>query len=155
MFTQYYYKGEYNSEISDGKYLLQKEYRDIFLQKINNNIITVTLSQPCFGLMRGGKVNLEWYDSSIFNEELYKEGKDIETNIDIEPDSTTSGNLFDQSGIVLNKKISGQYYIVGTSISYKREAVEDGRGSRSILNQTFTLSKSVDTFNYSDLAKNI
>ena len=105
--------------------------------------------------MRGGKVNLEWYDSSIFNEELYKEGKDIETNIDIEPDSTTSGNLLDQSSIVLNKKISGQYYIVGTSISYKREAVEDGRGSRSILNQTFTLSKSVDTFNYSDLAKNI
>ena len=155
VFTQYYYKGEYNSEISDGKYLLQKEYRDIFLQKINNNIITITLSQPCFGLMRGGKVNLEWYDSSIFNEELYKEGKDIETNIDIEPDSTTSGNLLDQSGIVLNKKISGQYYIVGTSISYKREAVEDGRGSRSILNQTFTLSKSVDTFNYSDLAKNI
>ena len=141
---------EFNSNDNDGSYLAQPEVIDIYKQKIGNNTISVTIKQPCLGLMRGGKVNLEWYDNSKTNEKLYKEADDMESNIDIDADYDDSNTEdFSREGtMVLNRKISGQYLIVGTYIDYDR--LENEGGPVVTFKQTFILSRKLESFNYTD-----
>ena len=150
IYTKYYYRGEFNSNDNDGSYLVQPEVIDIYKQKIGNNTISVTIKQPCLGLMRGGKVNLEWYDNSKTNEKLYKEADDMESNIDIDADYDDSNiEDFSREGtMVLNRKISGQYLIVGTYIDYDR--LENEGGPVVTFKQTFILSRKLESFNYTD-----
>lgn len=150
IYTKYYYCGEYNSKDNNGSYLIQPDIVDLYKQKIKNNTITVTLKQPCLGLMRGGKVNVEWYDGSNYNKQFYEKAGDMKSNIDInaENDEELTDDMSQPGSMFLNKKISGQYFIVGTSIDYDRMMVE--AGPAVTFNHTLILSRKVESFNYTD-----
>ena len=65
-----FFKFDYIGECyGDYNYLLQRCYREAFLQKINSEYMEVTLNVPCLGLMRGSKVNFTSFvnDSRIEN----------------------------------------------------------------------------------------
>jgi hypothetical protein len=116
-------KFEYLGEIYGGyNYLLQKEIRDSYLQKMQLETIKVTLQSPSLGLMRGHKVNFIRYvnDSQVESrmEMLEKAGAintNIEANIplaDYELNETPSGSF------KIDKTVSGQYLIYSTDIIY-------------------------------------
>ena len=150
IFVRYYYNGEYNSNENDGKYLYGEEYRNMFHQKIGNNTIRVRLNNICFGLMRGGKVNVEFYDDSNFADAQYSENDNMQTNAQVD-DNSSRTDTNETTSLTLNKKISGQYYIVNTSIEYDRR---DGiSGPESHMYHYLTLSKAVEPFKYSDITK--
>lgn len=149
VFTKFYYNGEFDSEKNDGSYLYAPEYRDMFIQKMSNNTIRIGIPHICFGLMRGGKVNVEWYDDSFANKDAYKNNEDISTNININSSEISVSD--DELNIVLNKTISGQYYIMDTSIKYTRD--REKYGSSCNMMHYFTLTKETESFRYSDLYK--
>ncbi|MBR5296679.1 MAG: hypothetical protein IKU29_02275 [Parabacteroides sp.] len=118
-----YIKHEYLGEVyGDYNYLLSEKKRDSFLQKINTESIEVTTRTPLLGLMRGHRVNFQWYiNDSVFDAKvdgLEKNGV-ISTpspkipmydDNDLEPLSV--GNF------ILDKSVSGQYLITSSSIRY-------------------------------------
>ena len=74
----------------------------------------------------------------------------MESNIDIDADYDGSNTEdFSREGtMVLNRKISGQYLIVGTYIDYDR--LENEGGPVVTFKQTFILSRKLESFNYTD-----
>ena len=145
VFTNYIYKGEFDGETMDSRYLIQPELSDLYHQKIENGMIRVCLQQPCLGLMRGSRVNVKWYDQSNTTTHIYEANKGIETNIPMEDDSIREDSMIDQT---LNMKISGQYYIVSTWIEYNRKGNE--AGPVSTMKHWLTLSRNMGSYNYSD-----
>lgn len=118
IFIKYDYLGELYGEYN---YLLQPKLREAFMQKITSETIEVTLQSPLLGLMRGSKVNFGWYinDDSLKEkiETLDEIGliNDVQLSIQI-PDEFKDINAV--GGFVLDKKISGQYLIIGTKIIF-------------------------------------
>lgn len=143
VFKKYRYDGEYYGEA--GSWLEAPEYASMLQQKISNFLIRVELPMPCFGLMRGGRVNVEWYDESNVSELVYKQNVGMESNIPLPEDDETQ-DMTDPGTQRLNRKISGQYYIVSSDITYRN------KGNQVALNQSLVLSRPVQTYNYSDNA---
>lgn len=143
VFKKYRYDGEYIGET--GHWLEAPEYQSLLQQKISNFCIRVELPMPCFGLMRGGRVNVEWYDESNTSEMVYKQNVGMESNIPLPEDDETR-DMSEPGTQRLNRKISGQYYIVSSDITYRN------RGNQVALNQVLVLSRPVQTYNYSDNA---
>lgn len=143
IFKKYKYDGEYYGE--SGTWLEAPEYASMMQQKMNNFAIRVELPMPCFGLMRGGRVNVEWYDESNITDAVYKQNIGMESNIPLPEDDETQ-DMTDPGTQRLNRKISGQYYIVSSDITYRN------KGNQVALNQTLVLSRPVQTYNYSDNA---
>ena len=103
------YKGEIFGEYD---YFTSEFCRNAFLQKINSNTIEVALATPLLGLERGGKVNVQWYEvNEIINQ--IKNENPIDTNV---PD--TEGEQTANDEMTLNKQVSGQYLIIGTTIKF-------------------------------------
>ena len=64
------------------------------------------------GLERGGKVNVQWYEvNEVINQ--IKNENPIDTNV---PD--TEGEQTANDEMTLNKQVSGQYLIIGTTIKF-------------------------------------
>ena len=106
-------KTEYMGEVfGDFDYYSAKICRKAYMQKINSNTIEVSLTTPLLGLERGQKVNVKWYDTNEMISAV-KEEKEIETNI---PD--VEGDPEDKDTFSLNKQVSGQYLIIGTTIKF-------------------------------------
>lgn len=121
IFLKYNYLGEVWGEYD---YLLQPHLRKAFLQKINSETVEVTLEAPLLGLMRGHKVNIGWYitdeELSAKKEVLSQVGilNDVQTDLPIPEDingDETNGKF------ELDKKVSGQYLIIGCNIKYTDE----------------------------------
>ena len=108
-FIKTIYKGELFGEYD---YFTSEFCRSAFLQKINSNTIEVSLSTPLLGLERGGKVNVQWYEVNEIATVIKNENP-IETNI---PD--TEGEQTGKDEMTLNKQVSGQYFIIGTTIKF-------------------------------------
>lgn len=108
-FIKTIYKGELFGEYD---YFTSEFCRSAFLQKINSNIIEVSLSTPLLGLERGGKVNVQWYEVNEIATVIKNENP-IETNV---PD--TEGEQTGKDEMTLNKQVSGQYFIIGTTIKF-------------------------------------
>jgi hypothetical protein len=103
------YKGEIFGEYD---YFTSEFCRNAFLQKINSNTIEVALATPLLGLERGGKVNVQWYEvNEVINQ--IKNENPIDTNV---PD--TEGEQTANDEMTLNKQVSGQYLIIGTTIKF-------------------------------------
>ena len=66
------------------------------------------------GLERGGKVNVEWYESNAIATVIKNEDH-IETNT---PDNDDEGTNKDPEMMTINKQVSGQYFIIGTRIKF-------------------------------------
>jgi hypothetical protein len=122
IYTKYYYLGETYGEYN---YLLQKELRNAFLQKMNSESIKVTLKSPLLGLMRGHKVNFIKYinDSAIENkmqilEEAGVIDRNVESNIPLADYEVTAD--FDNGIFKIDRTVSGQYLITGMDLIYEQ-----------------------------------
>lgn len=122
IFKKYEYRGEVFGEHN---YLVQEMLQRSFLQKMNSQKITVVLNKPQLGLVRGGRVNLNWYECSDFiSETIAEENENMSTNSDEidsaeanSPEEDDTGQTTDKSW-TLNKTVSGQYYIVDSILKY-------------------------------------
>jgi len=113
IFMNYEYGGEV---FGDFDYLSQRACRGMLLNKINSQCIKITSYLPLLGLMKGGYVNVWWYDiDSLISPTTNQD--DINTNIDVPQGAETTLNS-SESNITLNKTVSGQYYIVNIEYLY-------------------------------------
>lgn len=112
IFTKYRYGGEV---FGDFNYLAQRACREMFINKINSQCIEVITKTPVLGLIKGGHVNVWWYD--IGNQTAKNiDSSGIESNIPIpdDPEGSRDGDV----PVVINKTISGQYFIVDIEFNY-------------------------------------
>ncbi len=136
------YRGEYKEGSTDNSdYLFQPEVCELFNQKINNNIIEITTTGLLFGLMRGGKVNVEWYDGNEIGNDLMNESS-LELSANIQPDDDGGIGMDNEHSYRINNRISGQYVIVGTEIKFNM--VEEYEGTDYRMRQKFILSRIVN-----------
>lgn len=145
LFTNYEYGGE---NFGEYKYIKQKYCRDMWLSKVNNSTIEVTLGQPCLGLMKGHKVNFYWYTVNDFTKNTINDER-VSGNIplpeDADVDESTSLPIDNQEDkMIIDKQVSGQYYITNTKISYELD------GGSYNWYHTFTLSRPEDQKEYFD-----
>ena len=120
IFAKYDYIGE---NIGDYNYLLAKQLRETFLQKVQTDTITITLQSPVLGLMRGHKVNFIRYTNDSKLESKLKNLEDaglvdrnVESNI---PLSEYEMKEDSGSGMYkIDKTVSAQYLIYGVNIIY-------------------------------------
>jgi hypothetical protein len=121
-------KYEYGGEIfGEHNYLVQRSLQSSFLQKIKSQYIDIELTKPQLGLSRGGRVNLNWYECNEFtNRAMEKENENMSTNSSAIDTSDQNSETEDENGNpvgdswVLNKTISGQYYILDSWFQYDK-----------------------------------
>lgn len=120
IFIKYDYIGE---NYGNYNYMLSKQLRNGYIQKINSETITVTLQSPLLGLMRGHKVNFIRYinDDNLENKMKILENsgiidRNIESNISLSKYevSEDTGN----GKYKIDRTVSGQYLILGVNIIY-------------------------------------
>lgn len=145
IFTNYEYAGE---NFGKHKYLKQKFCRDMWVSKVNNSTIKVTLQQPCLGLMKGHKVNFYWYTVNDFSNDTQFDDS-VKSNIPLPKDEDRD----DVSGLdpkkidddmIIDKQVSGQYYITNSTITYELD------GGSYNWEHTLTLSRPEDQKEYFD-----
>lgn len=109
----YIYGGEF---FGDYDYLARNAAKDMMLSKIDAQTIRVSINIPTLGLVQGGKANLWWYDENNYVTGPITDAanSEISSNIDL-PESIIIDNV---GGWVINKMISGQYYISEMSFYY-------------------------------------
>lgn len=130
IFKKYEYRGEVFGEHN---YLVQEMLQRSFLQKMKSQTIEVMLKKPQFGLARGGRVSLNWYECDEFvSQTIADENENMSTNSDQidtaeanSPENDETGQATDKSW-TLNKTVSGQYYIMDSVLKY-----DHGGGSMS------------------------
>lgn len=110
-------KHEYLGELyGDYNYMIMPAIRDAFLQKMQTETLEVDLQSPVLGLMRGHRVNVQWYinDSNWTQKMESLAQKDVlgDAKDDILAEDNTPGNW------VLDQSISGQYLIIGNILTY-------------------------------------
>lgn len=115
IYPKTYYDGEV---FGPTDYFLQRQCRRMVLQKINGQCISVTLSQPCLGMVRGSKVNLYWYDTNDVVTTM-RNNDSITSNIPLDNLNRSIDGIDTEQNYVINKQISGQYYIIGTRLLYE------------------------------------
>lgn len=112
IFLRYQYGGEI---FGDFDYLSQRACRNMFLNKIYSQCIEVTVHFPILGLIKGDHVNLWWYDIGNKTAENL-DTSSITSNTAIPDD--TENKLGGEVSAIINKTISGQYYIVDIEFNY-------------------------------------
>jgi hypothetical protein len=126
---------------------VSKHLRDAFIQKINTESIDVTLRSPLLGLMRGHKVNfiryvvddgLEAKMQSLENMGIVD--RYIESNIPLDDYEITVTEGEESGSYKLDRTVSGQYLIYGTTIEfnggeweYKLKLVKPASSKASVL----------------------
>ena len=138
IFTKYFYLGE--SVGKNNNYIKQPIIRMFFMSNIKNTTYKFVLPRPNHGLMRGHRVNVKWYEGDLVKKSIMKD-HDEEVDNTLDTDAYEE-NMEDQDSLVLNKKISGQYLIIGTSIDYKNV------GGDMRFTQSFILSTSENKSTY-------
>ena len=126
IFAKYAYVGE---NYGSYNYVLAKQLREAFIQKINTETITVTLQSPMLGLMRGHKLNFIRYTNNDMLENkmavLEEQGllnRNIESNIPLNEYEVKqdSGN----GNYKIDRTVSGQYLILDVNIIYTNKQWE-------------------------------
>ena len=124
---------EYGGEIfGDFDYLTRRATRNMFIRKINSQVIEVKTKNPLLGLMKGGHINMLWYDTNNIIIDKYITDE-VESNIPVGDDFVIGDDKYK-----INKTISGQYYI--SNITYEYDG-EQGWVT------TYILSRSADMIN--------
>lgn len=108
IFIKTIYMGE---AFGDSSFQLQQICRDAAIQKLYNQCISINLSSPMLGLVRGAKVDFRWFDVNDYAVKA-KQDNDINTTSDGEDDAV------EKESFALNKQISGQYLILETELTY-------------------------------------
>lgn len=126
IFTKYEYAGEF---VGDYDYVKQRTMNKKLKDIILSNYIEVRLKKPCLGLLKGGRVQFDWYETDTTKTQVINElNDDVATNIEHQTTSTDEqetdrdGRVMVDKSVaaqqVLNKTISGQYYICDSSIEW-------------------------------------
>lgn len=147
IFMKFEYVGENYGTYEKSNYLVSKHLRDAFIQKINTESIDVTLKSPLLGLMRGHKVNfiryvvddgLEAKMQSLENMGIVD--RHIESNIPLDDYEITVTEGEESGSYKLDRTVSGQYLIYGTTIEfnggeweYKLKLVKPASNKASVL----------------------
>lgn len=125
LFVKYDYVGENYRKFN---YLLAQQCHTRMDQKMKEQVIEVTLTTPALFLTRGSKLNMEWYDT---NSSL----QDVRERLGLNDDTVATNKEFQQipgdedaaAQYILNKQVSGQYYILNSVIRWK-----DGQWSTTL-----------------------
>lgn len=143
IFKKFIYGGEYIGEFN---YIKQAFCNFAYLQKINSQMIKVSLDTPCLSLMKGEKVNFMWFDINNFQTAPLNEvSEEVDTNIQTPPENEAVQDEF-----TLNKQVSGQYLIVDETLKF--ENISGGPNWKLEL----LLSRPADQiFNYSEVLKSL
>lgn len=112
------YGGEY---FGDFNYISQQGLNNRYRSKVRSSRLQLSLVVPCLGLMRGDKVNVAWYE---YNTYLSDTLEDSNTSNGTEP--------------VINKNVTGQYYIDGCTIEYNLNSSSTGWKQTLILSKVNT-----------------
>jgi hypothetical protein len=124
-------KFEYAGEVyGDYNYLLAEKCRDIYLKKIESEVIVIHTAHPQLGIMRGDQLRFVWYDNDAGNameQDALQEAQAIKSTEDL---STILGWVKDwdfskavtDSPLRVNLQYSGQYTCIGQYISYNKES---------------------------------
>lgn len=120
IFTKYEYLGE---TYGDYNYILSKQIRKGFIQKIMSENITLSLKSPLLAIMRGHKVNfIRYVNNSLIENKLQNLedagliNRNVESNI---PLSKYEDNITSDAGkFIIDKTVSGQYLVTGVNIVY-------------------------------------
>ena len=125
IFKKYEYAGEIFGEHN---YLVQEALQRSFIQKIKSQYIDIQLVKPQLGLVRGGRVNFNWYECNEFvSTAMDEQNSSVSTNYSEIDTTDTNSDTEDETGNaadttwVLNKTISGQYYILDSWFKYDNE----------------------------------
>jgi hypothetical protein len=119
-------KLEYNGEVyGEFNYLLQGKKRKTFLAKMeSNDMIKVKLNSPLLGLMRGNRVNFNWYVNDARFQTLKENMVEGEvanttnhTNVSLDEGDVESTNTSGE--FIIDESISGQYLIKECVITWK------------------------------------
>lgn len=103
--------------------LKQRVLRNSYLQKMKFNTLVLNTSRYNFGVLRGGKLDVEIYETDNINKNIVTENEsNIENNETMYGNYTVSeeDSKLDSTW-VLNKYLSGQYTVIGIDIVYKGE----------------------------------
>lgn len=119
IFTNYEYGGE---NFGDYPYIKQSYCRDMWIAKVNNSTIKLSLWQPCLGLMKGHKVNFYWYNVNEFTK-VTEDSDDVNSNIPlpVDADRDKASGLDPkkvEDKMIIDKQVSGQYYITDSTFIY-------------------------------------
>lgn len=123
IFKKYEYWGEVFGSYN---YLIQSALASSFFQKMYSQTIEVSLKKPQFGLCRGGRVYMNWYEcNSYISDTMSDANETISTNADnIDTSYSDSEEADEENGFpaenkwILNKTISGKYYILDSILKY-------------------------------------
>lgn len=101
--------------------LKQKVQRNAYLQKLKTNILVIHAAKYCFGVLRGGKLDIQIYENDNLNRAYMTENEGRVKN-----DDTMYGDYSQEEDVkkadnayILNKYLSGQYTVIGVDIEYK------------------------------------
>ena len=128
IFTKYEYVGENYGEYN---YMIAKQLRQCFIQKITADTINISLQSPLLALMRGHKVNFVRYivDDAIEGkikslEDLGLVDRNVETNIPLSEYEMITET--DDGRFIIDKTASGQYLIYGVNITFDNNGWDYG-----------------------------
>jgi len=132
---KYIYGGEV---FGDYNYIARRAALNLLKSKISAQTIRTSIILPTLGLIQGGKVNLWWYDQGNYiTGPIQVDAEDqVESNQELPPSLPIGGD--GSMGWVINKMVSGQYYIKEMSFHYKTQFV---------WRQEFVLSRDGQEFN--------
>lgn len=112
IFIKYDYLGE---QYGPDNYLIQPILRDAFLQKMSTESIEVVLQTPVLGIMRGSRVNLEWYVND--SDRTRKLNSMMSMGL-IDENVVDRKTQYDYDNWDLDQSISGQYLVLGCNLNY-------------------------------------
>lgn len=109
---------EYGGEVFGGyDYLSQRAVASMFESKVRAQYLSTALNDAVLALPRGSKVNVYWYDYDSMHTSLMSDN--VESNIPLDNDAHTE-SIDTETTPVLNRQLSGQYYIYDEEIAYVR-----------------------------------
>lgn len=114
IYVKYRYLGE---NFGNYDYLSKTACRDMMMRKNSNNTISVKMFTPQLALMKGHKVNFMWYKIGDIVQGIAD--SDVETNV---PNENINQSTYQAEDFILDKQISGQYYIKEVNLYYKYNA---------------------------------
>lgn len=124
IFTRFEYMGEVYGGFN---YLMAVCKRQDFLQKISSNeSVNITLNYPLLGILRGNRINFSWYINDDMTKGLQESLKESNMVNDEPVQDPQISNLqndgtfeTDNGSFILDKSISGQYYINGWELRFE------------------------------------
>ena len=123
-------KFEYVGEVYGSyNYLLAKQCRKLFMDKIRSEVVVIHIPRPQLGVMRGSQVRFVWYDNDFSSEQKQEELESIGVLRTSDELSPMLGWLREwelespdpDRPMKINMQVSGQYTCIGQYMVYDQQ----------------------------------